>query len=74
MQIEMLRDSVIGVGEIERPPQSANMGDAVQTGMVKKMKVAKAGAVVNVTEDKANRLIQLGSARLPQPQQHKKAA
>jgi len=77
MKIQLLRDSIIGPGKIERPPVEDWQGDAVKSGMVTELNVASAGDVINLKETDANRLIQLGSAK-PAPNepltQKKKAA
>lgn len=77
MKVTLLRDSIVGVGQIERPVSAVGMGDAVQCGMVVKPKMAKTGDIVNLPDGEAQRMISLGSARKPlaedsQPQ--KKAA
>ncbi len=74
MKVEILRDSIVGVGTIERPQGGPNLGDAIQCGLVVKTKTAKVGQIVTLSETDANRMIQLGSARVPQPSENKKAA
>ena len=62
MQIKMIRDSVVGIGEIEQD-EAGFLGDASKSGLVTAPKIARAGDVVNLKEDAATRLIQLGSAK-----------
>lgn len=67
MQIELTRDTILGVGKIEYPEGApTNMGDASRSGFVMELKSGKKGQVVSVPDSIANRLISLGSARVPQ--------
>jgi hypothetical protein len=62
MKIKMTRDSVVGIGEIEKD-EAGFLGDASKSGLVVKVRTAREGDVVNLKEDAATRLIQLGSAK-----------
>lgn len=75
IRVKILRNSIVGVGQIERPTNGPGIGgDATQCGLVIKPKVAKKGEVISIAEPDGNRLISLGSAILAENEQLTKKA